>query len=308
MSSCAKGTACRARIQHVEAGIVGGVVSTVVLHPLDLLKTRFAAENTGGSVRRYAGLGASVRMIMKREGVTGFYKGVVPNMVAAGGGWGVYFVVYQQIKESLSISDNDSPGYRAGMHLYAASVAGVVSMFSMNPAQVVKTRLCLQQSRAPQIAAIPGCSPAVIHYTGMVDALKKVYIHEGVKGLYKGWIPGLGNVIHGSIQFMAYEEMKSQYQKKYNRPKHAKLEMHEYLALAATSKSFAAIVTYPFQLIRTRLQDHRTHYDGVKDVMRKTWIIEGAKGFYRGLMPYLIHVTPNICLVFLIYEKITART
>ena len=84
--------------------------------------------------------------------------------------------------------------------------------------------------------------------------------------------------------------------------------MHEYLGLAAVSKSFAAVVTYPFQLIRTRLQDHRTHYDGVKDVMKKTWIIEGSRGFYRGLMPYLIHVTPNICLVFLIYEKITART
>lgn len=27
------------------------------------------------------------------------------------------------------------------------------------------------------------------------------------------------------------------------------------------------------------------------------------KGFYKGLAAYLIHVTPNICIVFLMYEK-----
>ena len=31
------------------------------------------------------------------------------------------------------------------------------------------------------------------------------------------------------------------------------------------------------------------------------------RGFYKGLAPYLIHVLPNICLVLLIYEKMTTR-
>lgn len=26
------------------------------------------------------------------------------------------------------------------------------------------------------------------------------------------------------------------------------------------------------------------------------------RGFYKGLAPYMIHVTPNICIVFLVYE------
>lgn len=32
---------------------------------------------------------------------------------------------------------------------------------------------------------------------------------------------------------------------------------------------------------------------------------EGIGGLYKGMSPYLVHVMPNICLVFLIYEKIT---
>ena len=82
--------------------------------------------------------------------------------------------------------------------------------------------------------------------------------------------------------------------------------MDQYLMLAATSKSIAAVITYPFQVVRTRLQDHRCAYKGVQDCVKQTWKAEGCRGFYRGLLPYLIHVTPNICLVFLIYEKFTS--
>ena len=34
------------RLEHLFAGITGGVVSTLVLHPLDLLKIRFAGNYT----------------------------------------------------------------------------------------------------------------------------------------------------------------------------------------------------------------------------------------------------------------------
>ncbi len=33
--------------------------------------------------------------------------------------------------------------------------------------------------------------------------------------------------------------------------------------------------------------------------------IEGWRGMYKGMAPYLLHVTPNICIVFLFYEQIT---
>lgn len=74
---------------------------------------------------------------------------------------------------------------------------------------------------------------------------------------------------------------------------------------AAISKLIAAAATYPYQVIRARLQDQHTSYAGSWDCIKKTWRYERMPGFYKGLVPYLVHVTPNICLVMIIYEKFT---
>lgn len=79
----------------------------------------------------------------------------------------------------------------------------------------------------------------------------------------------------------------------------------EYLAFAAISKLIAAAATYPYQVVRARLQDHHHNYRGTLDCIKQTWRYERMGGFYKGLMPYLVHVTPNICMVMLIWEKLT---
>ena len=45
----------------------------------------------------------------------------------------------------------------------------------------------------------------------MIDALVKTYRYEGIRGLYKGFVPGVFGVSHGALQFMAYEEMKNSF-------------------------------------------------------------------------------------------------
>lgn len=68
-----------------------------------------------------------------------------------------------------------------------------------NPIWVVKTRLCLSNTSSV---------PAYMQYSGLYDGLTKLYRHEGFKGLYRGFIPGLLGTSHGAIQFMLYEEFK----------------------------------------------------------------------------------------------------
>ena len=62
-----------------------------------------------------------------------------------------------------------------------------------------------------------------------------------------------------------------------------------------------------FQVVRARLQDCHSQYSGAFDCVRKTMRYEGARGLYKGMTPYLFHVLPNICMVFLIYEKLTEK-
>jgi solute carrier family 25 folate transporter 32 len=118
-----------------------------------------------------------------------------------------------------------------------------------NPIWVVKTRMCTTTHNTPDA------------YSGLLNGLKRLYLEEGVRGLYRGMVPALFGVSHGAIQFMVYEEMK----KKRNEllqeegtssmsELNAKLSQTEYLVMAATSKVTASVITYPYQVLKSRLQ------------------------------------------------------
>lgn len=153
-----------------------------------------------------------------------------------------------------------------GRHMLAAAEAGVMTLALTNPLWVVKTRLCLQYGNVEKLAL-----PPYKRYDGMMDAFRKVYRHEGLSGFYKGFVPGMLGVSHGALQFMAYEFMKQKYLDKHRLPQDAKLGTLEYLSFAALSKLFAASITYPYQVMRARLQDQYTDYTGLWDVVSKTW-------------------------------------
>ena len=120
-------------------------------------------------------------------------------------------------------------------------------------------------------------------------------------------IPAMMGVSHGAVQFMFYEEMKKWLHA--NDPVDIPLQNNtlEYIGMAATSKSAATVITYPYQVLRARLQDHRgpTQYSGVVDVFVKVVGNEGWRGMYRGLFPNMIRVLPGTCLTFGAYETIT---
>jgi solute carrier family 25 folate transporter 32 len=115
-------------------------------------------------------------------------------------------------------------------------------------------------------------------------------------------------VSHGSIQLMVYEELKKAYYVYSHKPPNARLGTPECLCFAAVSKIVAASITYPYQVVRARLQNQHSHYNGTMDVIRQTYRYEGLRGFFKGLAPYMCHVTPNVCIVFLIYELVAGSS
>ncbi|KAJ3214407.1 hypothetical protein HDU67_001694 [Dinochytrium kinnereticum] len=140
-------------------------------------------------------------------------------------------------------------------------------------------------------------------YKSLTEGLLKTYTNEGIAGLYKGIIPAFFGVSHGALQFMAYEEMKRYW---VSGNDGAKLGTAEYLAMAALSKIFATICTYPYQVVRARLQNERTRknvvYRGAIGTIKRIYALEGFPGFYKGLGPNVIRVMPGTMLTFGVYE------
>lgn len=168
-------------------------------------------------------------------------------------------------------------------------------------------------------ASIPRAPPPTVAYSGFADCLTQIAKTEGIGGLYKGLLPSLFLVSHGAIQFAVYEELKSAaFQlRDFVHPlsrsnggtqENQGLSSAEITACGALSKLAASVVTYPSQVVRSRLQQRMEsralQYTGVVDVLRKTVAREGIRGLYKGLVPNVMRVMPQSALTFLMYETI----
>ena len=169
---------------------------------------------------------------------------------------------------------------------------GVLTAVAANPIWVIKTRMLSTSSSHPGA------------YKSMVDGTRRIYRSEGLLGFYRGLIPSLLGVSHGALQFMAYEQLKihrghtfSQGQKD--------LGAGDFLVLSGLAKLFAGSATYPYQVVRARLQmyDADSTYKSARDVVAQVWKKEGMAGFYKGLGPNLLRVMPSTWVTFLVYEK-----
>jgi solute carrier family 25 protein 33/36 len=83
---------------------------------------------------------------------------------------------------------------------------------------------------------------------------------------------------------------------------------------AAGAKLFAAVVTYPHEVVRTRLRQApttatksgmvRMKYTGLIQCFRTVAREEGMVGLYGGMTPHLLRVVPSAAIMFGMYEVI----
>lgn len=188
------------------------------------------------------------------------------------------------------------------------ATTGIITSALTNPIWVIKTRMLSTGSQ------VPGA------YTSLSSGVKQIYATEGVKGFYRGLVPALFGVSHGALQFMAYERLKILRSDSMRlddpverglsdsvqaKPSLARLGNIDFFVLSGLSKVFAGCVTYPYQVVRSRLQTYEAHllYRGTTDAMRQIWVKEGFAGFYKGLGPNLFRVLPSTWVTFLVYEN-----
>lgn len=284
------------------AGLSGGVVSSFILHPFDLVKIRFQVTEVKASHPSpylastlpyrplYNSLVDAFRSIYREKGFfRGLYQGVTPNVIGNGMSWGLYLFLYNTTDVLINGNEYGRKRLTLTDRITYATVAGTCTVVLTNPIWVLKTRMCLQYAHD---------QPNIL-YKNMLDAIRKIYHSEGIRAFYKGLVPGLFGTLHGTIQFVSYEQMKDLYSKTFHINQFSTPII---LTFSALSKLIAASSTYPYQVVRTRLQDQHRQYRGVIDVIRRTYQGEGIGGFYKGLVPALCRVVPACCITFVVYE------
>ena len=332
------------------AGAGAGFIATALLHPLDLIKTRLQVQDaaSAASSRRlpvYRGLLDAARSIVSLEGWLGLYQGMGPNIFGNMTSWGLYMHFYARCKDLLAPHAEGS-----ALYLGAATAAGTVVTLLVHPIFTVKTRLQLQLRDAAaeaSVAAAGGASGQALpgqalpgklvpvamrnNYRGSFDAVARMVREEGVLSLYRGIGPSLLLVSHSSIQFVSYENLKLLLVRRQGSRQHDggggsgggsgtggggsgggtnQLGSHELLAAGTCSKVIATLGTYPYQVVRSCMQQSpvvgydRVQVEGTAATVARIWRGEGARGFYRGILPHILRSTPQSSITLLAYEYI----
>ncbi|KAL9464554.1 hypothetical protein AB3S75_002208 [Citrus x aurantiifolia] len=291
--------------ENATAGAIAGFATVAAMHPLDVVRTRFQVnDGRVSNLPTYKNTAHAILTISRSEGLRGLYAGFSPAVLGSTLSWGLYFFFYGRAKQRYS--KNGKEKLNPGHHLASSAEAGALVCLCTNPVWLVKTRLQLQtplhQTRL---------------YSGLYDALTTIMKEEGWSGLYKGIVPSLFlQVSHGAIQFTVYEELRKvivdfKSKRRKQNPDRANnlLNSADYAILGGSSKIAAMLLTYPFQVIRARLQQRPSgngipRYVDSWHVIRETARFEGLRGFYRGITPNLLKNVPASSITFIVYENV----
>lgn len=250
------------------AGFTAGTAATLVVHPFDVLKTRLQLETKQS---RWGSSFNILRGIIRDEGsYAALYRGLMPNLVGNSVSWALYFLFYGQAKDIFQTYRGAGVQLRSSDYFLASGSSGVLTALLTNPIWVLKTRILSSGRNAPGA------------YQSMSHGIAEIWRNEGLKGFWRGLVPSLFGISHGAVQFAAYEQLKN-----YRRSQKLgsqDLNNTDYLILSGASKIFAGSITYPYQVLRVRMQRYNAEqaYKGLLDAVQQTWAQEGVRGFYKG--------------------------
>eukprot|EP00501_MAST-03F_sp_TOSAG23-6_P001998 GSMAST32.ASY1.ANO1.2083.1 assembled CDS len=196
------------------SGVAGICVSTV-LTPVELVKCRLQIENLkpisqatrlkGPFMYAFSSRISNILfkcIIMKEDGIRGFFRGNVSTIMREVPGNIAYFGVYEIVCDFFrrrKYKRNDCPpNPKSNLHplayITAGASAGVAYWTAFFPADVVKSRI--------QTGHLKNSNPNPTFYS----VLRHIYLTEGFRGLYKGWgITVLRAAPSNAAVFFAYE-------------------------------------------------------------------------------------------------------
>ncbi|KAG1747304.1 mitochondrial carrier domain-containing protein [Suillus lakei] len=261
-------------LDHAAAGLGAGVVGSS-----PSFKLQVATTNSQGGIGK--AIWNSLREIHANEGCKGLYRGVGPNIAGNASSWGLYFLFYNMLKKRAA---GDDPNYRMspGAYLLCSAQASAATAIMTNPIWVVKVRMFTTRADSPT------------SYRSLSDGLASIWRQEGFSGLWQGTI-GFGR-----------REQRCGAAGKVMGPEDDKLSNTSYTLMSGASKLWALALTYPYQVIRSRIQNNATAhlYPDIPTAIKRAWQGEGVRGFYRGMGANLVRVLPGTCVTFVAYENL----
>ncbi|XP_056282815.1 mitochondrial 2-oxodicarboxylate carrier isoform X2 [Pseudoliparis swirei] len=274
------------------AGGSAGLVEICLMHPLDVVKTRFQIQRGTSDPNSYKSLSDCFRTVIRNEGIVGFYKGILPPIVAETPKRAVKFFTFEQYKKVLNLTPL-SPGLALSV---AGLGAGLTEAVVVNPFEVVKVSLQANRDSFTKQPSSFAQARLIINSDGF-----------GARGLNKGLTSTLGrhgvfNMIYFGFYFNVKDAIPSS--------PDPTLEFMRKFAIGLVSGTISSCVNIPFDVAKSRIQGpqpvageikYRTCFQSMALVYRE----EGYLALYKGLVPKIMRLGPGGAVMLLVYEYVS---
>nr|XP_046255971.1 solute carrier family 25 member 40 isoform X2 [Scatophagus argus] len=306
--------------QQMVASCSGAVLTSLFVTPLDVVKIRLQAQKNpfpkgkcfvycnglmdhicvcenGNSKAWYKAPGhfsgtldAFIK-ITRGEGIRALWSGLPPTLVMAVPATVIYFTSYDQLCAALRVRMGD---YAQEAPLLAGAIARVGSVTVISPLELIRTKLQAQKQS----------------YRELTACIRTAVQSEGLLSLWRGLGPTLlRDVPFSAMYWYNYETGKKWLCEWYStrEPTFAITFLS-----GAVSGSIAAIVTLPFDVVKTKRQVELGELQAKNlsclvssstfSVMSRIVAQDGFGGLFKGFLPRLIKVAPACAIMISTYE------
>ncbi|KAH8355924.1 mitochondrial 2-oxoglutarate/malate carrier protein [Drosophila serrata] len=277
-------------------GGLSGMGATMVVQPLDLVKTRMQISGAGSGKKEYRNSFHCFQTVVSKEGPLALYQGIGAALLRQAtyttGRLGVYTYLNDLFRERFQ----RNPGITDSMAM--GTIAGACGAFIGTPAEVALVRMT-SDGRLPVAERR--------NYTNVANALTRITKEEGLTALWRGSLPTVGRaMVVNMTQLASYSQFKTYFR---NGP----LQMEEGIKLHFCASMLSGLLTtmtsMPLDIAKTRIQnmkmvDGKPEYSGTADVLLRVARQEGVFALWKGFTPYYCRLGPHTVLTFILLEQL----
>ncbi|CAG9582972.1 unnamed protein product [Danaus chrysippus] len=282
----------------IGAGGSAGFIEVCIMHPLDLVKTRLQLQATAKSSPKavdphhYNGIVDCMKKMYKYEGLTSFWKGILPPILAETPKRAVKFVCFEQYKKIFFFGANTPAPVTFAL---AGLGSGITEALLVNPFEVVKVTLQSNRALAAQVPSTWSVTRQIVRENGL-----------GFRGLNKGLTATMArNGIFNMVYFGFYHSVKGYLPE----CEDSLLEFGRKVAIGFTSGVLGSCVNIPFDVAKSRIQGPQPtpgiiKYSSTTNAILLVYKEEGFRALYKGLLPKVLRLGPGGAIMLVVYDYV----
>ncbi|KAI0301540.1 mitochondrial carrier [Multifurca ochricompacta] len=249
--------------------------------------------------------------ILKREGFFGLYNGLNSSLLGVAVTNGVYYYFYESTKGIIVRSRSGTQALSTLESILAGLIAGTATTVTSNPVWVIQTAQTVSgmDVSPPTEAATSPQSRRL----GVFATAARLLNTGGPTVFFRGLGPALVLVVNPVLQYTVFEQLKNALVRRRRRVGRVSVLLTDwdFFLLGAISKLIATGLTYPYIVVKSRLQAghaaaarYRSGLHGLRTIIAE----EGIGGIYKGVGSKLLQSVLTAAILFASQKRIYELT